>query len=88
MISKKANYMNESDEEVVTDYASEFLKTHMHTQKPTITKNNLIESRGFIVDLRRKVSREVLEKVKSSEVKYFVYLDEEEEEELKELFLN
>lgn len=87
MISKKANYLNEDDEEILNEISSEFIKTHLHTHK---TKNmqKKFSKKGFIVDLRKKVSKEVMDKIQSSQVKYFVYLDEDDEMEMHEMFVN
>lgn len=85
MISKKANYLSEEDEDIMTEIPKEFIKTTFAQKSKTIRKKMI---GGFVVDMRKKISKEVMDRIQSSEVKYFVHLNEQEEENLREYFVN
>lgn len=44
--------------------------------------------RPRLVDLRRHITTEIYEQIKKSDVTFFVHLDEDQEDELKEFFVN
>lgn len=89
MVSRKGNYFNEEDIELFAGVPSEYLKTNTFWRKPFPLKNKIINIKEpYLVHLQRRISEELLERMKRSEVAFLVQLEEDEEEEFREFFVN
>lgn len=86
MISRKVSYLSEEEEEIMLGYPTEYFKTNMYSQAPVIFKRKTLKKRGIIVDLRKEVNRDILERYQSSEMGYFMAFEVEDDESLRELF--
>lgn len=90
MISRKGNYFDAEDFELLNGLPSEYLKTNSFVRKTqSQMEQKLVRpKRPRLVDLRRHITTEIYDQIKKSDVAFFVHLDEEQEDELKEFFVN
>lgn len=91
MTSRKGIYFDDDDDyfDVLEGIPTEYIKTNSFLRSPVIKSKIFGEAKGpHIVNLRKKLSKEVLDQIKKSEVTFLVQFDESEEEEWREFFVN
>lgn len=86
MISKKGNYFDEEDIRMLRGLPIEYIKTNSFLT--TATRKFPHIKGPQMIDLRWPISREILEQIQRSEVSFLVQINEDEEEELKDFFVN
>jgi hypothetical protein len=78
MISKKANYFDDEDEEVVSSVPYEFMKTMTFSQR---LKKQLDEQEGvYLATFDEEIAESLKEKLGKDQAKYVVLLNKNEEE--------
>lgn len=89
IISHNGNYLEDEDIEIF-DAPKEYLITNTFLRRnsrfPGQHFENNIEPK--IIDLRHKISKEVLEEIKNSEISYLINLDDEDTKEMRGFFAN
>lgn len=89
MISLDGNHFEDEDTEIF-DSPKEYLITNTFLRRNSRFPGQRFDSNiePKIIDLRKKISKEVLEEIKNSEISYIINLDDEDTKELRGLFSN
>ena len=94
MITQKGNHFNKDDITFYSQVPTEYLITNTYVKKSLVSRRFLNKKNLFkfknpqVVDLRRKMTKEILNSIRNSKISFLVDLDDDEKEELKEFFVN